>query len=95
MKYSIVLIIILVLALIFAVQNHDNISINFLAWSFQLSESIVIIVTLLFGFICGWLIILARVWKHKRTIKDLNRQLNDKFQNQNKPVPPSGFDSTI
>lgn len=93
MKYSVLLIIILVLALIFAVQNHDNISVNFLAWSFQLSETVVLIVTLLFGFICGWLLILGRVWKHKRTIKDLNKQLSDKLQN--KPIPPSGFDSTI
>ena len=95
MRYSAVLIIILVLALIFAVQNHDSININFLAWSFQLSESIVIIVTLLFGFACGWLIILGRIWKHKRTIRDLNKRLDDKLQKQSETVPPSGFDSAV
>jgi len=95
MKYSAVLILILVIALIFAVQNHDSININFLAWSFQLSETVVILVTLLFGFICGWLIILGRVWQHKRTIKDLNKKLTDQLQTQNTTLPPSGFDSTM
>lgn len=46
----------LLLVVIFAVQNYDVVEIKFLFWSFRASRAIIIFLTLILGFVLGWII---------------------------------------
>lgn len=54
-KFAVILIL-LVLLVIFTVQNYEKVSIQFLFWSFQTSRAIIIFSTLVVGVIIGWFI---------------------------------------
>ena len=46
----------LLLLVIFTAQNYEIVTINFLFWSFRTSRAILLFVTLLIGFISGWIL---------------------------------------
>jgi len=46
----------LVLLVIFVIQNYVVVEINFLFWSFKISRALIIFVALAIGFISGWVI---------------------------------------
>jgi len=52
----IVAFILLLLIVVFAVQNYDVVEIKFLLWSFRASRAIIIFLTLMLGFTIGWLV---------------------------------------
>lgn len=55
MNFKITLVIILAcLALIFAVQNIDVVTVSFLFWEFSMSRAVLIFFSLFIGFIIGW-----------------------------------------
>lgn len=54
-KRWIVVLILMLLLVIFTVQNYELVKIQFLFWGFQTSRAIVIFVTLLTGIIIGWI----------------------------------------
>ena len=45
----------LLILVIFSVQNYEIVPINFLFWSFKVSRAIVIFGTLIIGIIIGWI----------------------------------------
>ena len=53
-KWTVVTVLLLLLV-IFSVQNYEIVSINFLLWSFKTSRAIVIFGTLVVGIIIGWI----------------------------------------
>ena len=56
MNWKIILILALLLMLvIFVVQNYETVSIQFLFWSFQTSRAIMFYVTLALGVVIGWI----------------------------------------
>ena len=52
-RWAIILVLMFFLV-IFAVQNYDIVSIQFLFWSFETSRAIVIFTTLFIGIVIGW-----------------------------------------
>jgi len=46
----------LILVVIFAVQNYDVVEIKFLFWSFRASRAIILFLTLMLGFALGWIV---------------------------------------
>ena len=52
----IVILVSLVFLIIFAVQNYEIVTVQFLFWSFQTSRTIVLLTTLIIGIIIGWII---------------------------------------
>ena len=46
----------LLLVVIFAGQNYEVVEIKFLFWSFQASRVIIIFLTLMLGFVLGWIV---------------------------------------
>ena len=50
----------LLLLIIFILQNYEIVKVNFLFWSFQTSRAIIILVTLCIGAATGWIISLLR-----------------------------------
>ena len=73
----IVTIILLIIALIFAIQNTTKISINFLMWTFGGSQALIIAIILFLGFFAGWLLGLNKVRKKNSEIKALNKQIDE------------------
>lgn len=51
----IIILILLPLLVILALQNYGVVNVKFLLWSFKTSKAIVILFSLLAGFIIGWL----------------------------------------
>ena len=55
MNFKITLVVILVcLALIFVAQNIDIVTVSFLFWEISMSRAVLLIFSLLIGFITGW-----------------------------------------
>ena len=46
---------VVLLVVIFAVQNYDVVEIKFLFWQFRASRAIIIFLTLMVGFVLGWI----------------------------------------
>lgn len=76
-RIYIVTIILLVLALIFAIQNVTPISLHFLFWSFQGSLALVAILLFVVGFFSGWLLEARAVWIKSTQLKNVQKQLDD------------------
>ena len=52
--YLILIIALASLALVFTVQNVAAVDVNFLFWSISMSRALLIVFTLLIGFLLGW-----------------------------------------
>jgi uncharacterized integral membrane protein len=74
-RIYIITILLLVIALIFAIQNTNTISIQFLMWTFAGSQALIIAIILFLGFFSGWLLGLSKVWKKNQHIKTLNKKI--------------------
>ncbi len=70
----IAIIFILVLALIFAFQNTDPISLKFLAWQINGSQALIILSIFFIGYLGGWLLGMVKLPKIKREVRDLKKQ---------------------
>ena len=58
----------LVLLLIFVIQNYAVVEMKFFFWSFNISRALIIFIALTIGFISGWVISL--ISKAKKAKKD-------------------------
>ena len=55
MSFNLVLVLGLVgIALIFVIQNVDAVDVNFLLWTVSMSRALLILFTLVIGFLLGW-----------------------------------------
>ncbi|MEO5674091.1 MAG: LapA family protein [Chitinophagales bacterium] len=70
----IAIIFILVLALIFAFQNTDPISLKFLAWQINGSQALIILSIFFIGYLGGWLLGMSSLWRKNRELRDLKKQ---------------------
>ncbi len=70
----IAIIFILVLALIFAFQNTDPISLKFLAWQINGSQALIILSIFFIGYLGGWLLGMSSIWRKNRELRDLKKQ---------------------
>jgi uncharacterized integral membrane protein len=70
----IVAILFLLLALIFAMQNVTEITVNFFTWTWSLSLSLLVIIIFLIGLICGLLLLVRSIWRKNKEIKSLKRK---------------------
>lgn len=66
----IVIIALLLLLVIFTLQNSEAVIIRFFVWDFQVSSALLIIISLLFGVLIGWLGI-PFIQKRKKRNKEI------------------------
>jgi uncharacterized integral membrane protein len=72
---AILLVIVLAVAVIFSVQNASPVALSFLAWHFEASLAVVILLTLVIGMILGMAILsLSRLMRSMRKKKELKKQ---------------------
>ena len=75
--FIITALIIAILAVVFAIQNANIIIISFLAWQFQGSMALVLLLTFALGFVAGSLIILPKLIKRSFMISNQKKKLEE------------------
>ena len=71
----ILLVIVIIVAVIFSVQNASPVALSFLAWHFESSLAIVILLTLVVGMILGMAILsLSRLMRSMRKKREQGKQ---------------------
>lgn len=76
-RIYIVTITLLVIALIFAIQNIATVSLGFLFWHFEGSMSFVTILIFIVGFTAGWLLEARKVWMKNSQLKTVQKKLDE------------------
>ena len=72
---AILLVIVIAVAVIFSVQNASPVALSFLAWHFEASLAIVILLTLIIGMILGMAILsLSRLRRSMRKKREQGKQ---------------------
>ena len=62
---TIVILVIAILAVIFAIQNVNVVAVNFLMWKLEGSLALILLLTFVSGFIVGLLVLLPRLLNRK------------------------------
>jgi uncharacterized integral membrane protein len=65
------------LVAIFALQNSSVIMVSFLAWHWEASLALVLILVLGAGILVGYLAGLPSAWKHKSELRQQRREIAD------------------
>ena len=86
-RIYIITIILLVIALIFAIQNTDAIILHFLFWSFNGSQAFMTILIFIVGFVAGWILELRKVWTKNQQLKTIQKKLDEMQKTMN--IPPA------
>jgi uncharacterized integral membrane protein len=76
-RIYILTIILLLFALVFAIQNTSTIALGFLFWNFQGSLAFITLLIFFFGFIAGWILPARKVWLKNSQIKTLRSKLDE------------------
>ena len=58
----------LVLAVVFALQNTQVVTLRFLFWQFSLSRALLVLLVLLVGIVVGWLLHGYRIRRKRRVV---------------------------
>jgi uncharacterized integral membrane protein len=76
---AILLVIVLAVAVIFSVQNASPVALSFLAWHFEASLAVVILLTLVTGMILGMAILsLSRLMKSMRKKREQGKTVSSR-----------------
>ncbi len=75
---SIISILLLILLLIFAIQNVASTQLKFLFWDFNASLALVIFITLIIGILSGIVLSLSTLRKRKKIIKEKDKIIKEK-----------------
>jgi putative membrane protein len=72
---AILLVIVIAVAVVFSVQNASPVALSFLAWHFEASLAVVILLTLVIGMILGMAILsVSRLMRSMRKKKEQGKQ---------------------
>lgn len=84
MKFTIIAVVIALLAVIFALQNAQPVMVKLFRWDITGSMALVLLITLLIGFASGMLILFPNIYRknsaiksHRKKASDLEKQLSD------------------
>jgi len=78
MKQLIFACILILLVVIFAVQNADQVAVHFISWELNISLALLLIVTLIIGALIGLLVATPKILRHKKEIGQLKKQVSNK-----------------
>jgi len=74
--YIIMVVLVVVAAVVFALQNSAVITISYFSWSISGSLSLLLIITLAVGFLLGVLLMVPSVFRRSRVASGLKRQVS-------------------
>ncbi len=78
MKQLIIASLLVLIVVIFAVQNAESVSVHFISWELSMSLALLLIVTLIIGLFIGILVVTPRLLRSKKELNVLKKQLGDK-----------------
>lgn len=91
----IIAVVIAILAVIFALQNADPITVSFLFFQVESSLALVLLLTLFTGIVLGIIVLVTRMFKmqrkisaHKKEILDLEDRLQKALERKAERIPP-------
>ncbi len=87
--YVILLIVLVIAAVVFAVQNSAPITVTFLGLSANASMSIVLVITFAAGILLGMSLLLPSVWKRMRALSSLKKQARESSSAETQPPSPT------
>jgi putative membrane protein len=77
MRQLITGIIIALVAVVFALQNSDQVTVGFLAWTLPpLSMALILLITLIVGLIAGMLFLAPGIYKRNKVIQSQRGRIN-------------------
>lgn len=85
-RIYLITIVLLVIALIFAIQNTLIVSLRFLFWKFEGSLAFVTIIIFIVGFFAGWILEAGKVWKKNTQLKSIQKKLDEMQKTINLPT---------
>ena len=88
-RLYIVTIVLLVVALIFAIQNTSMIALHFLFWSFQGSQAFTTILIFTIGFVAGWMLEARKVWVKNGQLKTIQKKIDEMQKTIGMMTPPA------
>ena len=84
MKFTIIAVLIALLAVIFALQNAQTVMVKLYFWDLSASMALMMLITLLIGMASGMLVLFPNIYRknssiksHSRKIKELEKQISD------------------
>jgi uncharacterized integral membrane protein len=86
--YIVLLIILVIAAVVFAVQNSAPVTIAFLGFSTNASMSIVLVLTFAAGIMLGMFLLLPSVWKRMRALSVLKKKQRQNITQETPSSPP-------
>jgi uncharacterized integral membrane protein len=87
--YVILLIVLVIAAVVFAVQNSAPVTVTFLGLSANASMSIVLVITFAAGILLGMSLLLPSVWKRMRALSSLKKQARESSSAETQPPSPT------
>ena len=76
-RIYLITVILLLLALIFAIQNTATVSLHMLFWKTESSIAYITMVIFSTGFAAGWLLEAGKVWKKNNQLKSIQKKLDE------------------
>ena len=73
MVKNVIFVCLIVLVLIFVVQNTEVVEFRFLAWTVSMSRALMLFGTLAIGFVAGWMLTLPKRRKEKEQMSKKRR----------------------
>ncbi|HKR06451.1 MAG TPA: LapA family protein [Bacteroidia bacterium] len=84
MKFTIIAVVIALLAVIFALQNAQPVMVKLFFWDFSSSMALLMLITLVIGIASGMMTLFPAIYRrnsaiksHSKKIKELEKQLSD------------------
>lgn len=78
----------LLLALLFAIQNTESISLKFAVWDFTGSQALITVIIFSLGFFAGLLFAWRNIWKKNTQIRTLKKKIEEQSRlQQTNPDP--------
>jgi len=77
MKYTIIAIIIALLAVVFAMQNAKPAEVTLFFWDFSSSMALMMLITLVIGIISGMLTLFPTIYRKNSSIKSHSKRINE------------------
>ena len=75
MKYTIIAILIALLAVVFALQNSQIVMVNLFFWDFSSSMALMMLITLVIGIVSGMLTMFPTIYRKNSAVKSHNKKI--------------------
>lgn len=77
MKFTIIAVVIALLAVVFAIQNAQTIMVKLFFWDFSSSMALMMLITLVIGIASGMMTLFPTIYRKNSSIKSHSKRINE------------------